>query len=615
MAANRIKGITIDIDGNTTKLTDSLKKVDDALRTTQSELKDVNKLLKLDPSNVKLLKQKQDLLAKSVSLTKDRQKELKEALEQAKKAGDTEENRHQQDLLQRELVETTAKLKDLEKQYNSCSPVLESISAKTGQLAEKTKGLSTAAGLAAGGMVAMAYKAGQTADELLTDAKVTGFTVEELQKLKYATELVDVSYDSMTGSITKVTKAMSSDAKVFDKLGISIRNQDGSMRSAVDVWYDALAALGQVENETERDALSMELFGKSAMEMAGIVDDGGEKLKALGKEAEEAGLIMSGDAVAGAGKFNDALDKLKATASQSFAEAGAALAESLLPALEKLIKVVSDVLSWFSDLDGTTQTVILTVLALTAAISPVLGLVSTLTALAAGLNVAMLPMIGTIALIVAAIGALVYAGVYLYNHWEEIKEKAAALWAAVKETFEDMKQGIIQRWENIRQKASEIFETVKAKITEPIEKAKDKVKEIIDKIKGFFEFDFPLPQIKLPHIALTPPGWKIGDLLKGTVPKIGIEWYAKAMDSGMILDKPTIFGMQNGSLLAGGERGAEVVVGKSSLLEMIKTATAGAGDINVSVTINGNVDDYDALADTIGQKLQQQMARSGRAFA
>lgn len=612
--ANRIKGITIEIGGDSTKLTDALKRVDDSLKDTQAQLKDVNRLLKLDPSNVELLRQKQELLGKATEDTRARQKALKEALEELKKAGDTEENRRQQDLLQRELIETTAKLGDLEKEYKKCSPTLQSISTKTGQLAEQTKGLSTAAGIAAGGMVAMAVKAGQAADDLLTMSRSTGLSVEELQKMQYAADRVDVSYETMTSSIVKLTKQIGKGNEAFEKLGIELKDQNGETKSATDIWYEAIEALAGIENEADRDVIAMELFGKSSNELKGIIDDGGQALRDLGAEAENAGLIMSGDAVKGAGAFNDALDELKAKAAAAFTEAGATLAETLVPALEKLIEVVSGVLSWFANLDGDTQTLILTILALVAAISPVLGLISTLTALAAGLNVAMLPLIGTIGLIVAAIGALVYAGVYLYNHWEEIKEKAAALWAAVKETFEDMKKGIIERWESIKTKAAEIWETVKQKITEPIEKAKEKVRDIIEKIKGLFRFDWELPHIKLPHIALTPPGWKIGDLLKGSVPKIGIEWYAKAMDKGMILDGATVFGEQNGKLLAGGEAGREVVIGENALMRMIREAAGGTGNIEVNVTVNGNVDDYDEMAEAIGQKLQQQMARAGRAF-
>lgn len=593
MATNRIKGITIEIGGNTTQLTKALGDVDKSLKDTQTQLKDVNKLLKLDPSNVELLRQKQDLLGKAVADTKTRQEELTKALEQAKKAGSTEDNQRQQDALQRELIETTAQLKDLEKQYKSCAPQLEAFASKTKQAAEATKGISTAAGVAAAGLVAMTVKSAQAADELATDAKVTGFTVEELQKLKYAADRVDVSYDTMKGSVSKLTKQMASGNAAFDTLGISITNADGSMRSATEVWYEALSALGQIQNETERDALSMELFGKSAMEMAGIVDDGGEALKALGEEAEETGTIMSGDAVNDTVKFNDAIDKLRATASQSFMKAGASLAETLLPALEKLVEIVSKVLTWFANLDGTTKTVILTILGLVAALSPVLSLISTLITVLPTLKLAFTALSGPVGIIIAAVTALVAAGVALYKNWDVIKEKATALWSSIKATFQKI-------WEAI---------------TTPIQKAADFVRGVVDKIKSFFQFKIELPKIKLPHFGITPKGWKLGDLLKGSIPKLGIEWYAKAMNNGMILDNPTVFGVsRNGNLLGAGEAGPEVVVGAKSLMSMIRSATGGSG-VQVSVVVNGNVEDYDALAETIGQKLQQQMARQERAFA
>ena len=541
--------------------------------------------------------------------------ELKKALEQAKQAGDPEENRHQQDLLQRELVETTAKLKDLEKQYKSSSPVLEAISAKTGQLAQQTKGLSTAAGVAGGGMVAMAVSAGKTADELLTTANVTGFSVEELQKLKYAADLVDVSYEDMTGSVSKLTKQMASGNKAFDKLGVAIKNEDGSMRNATDVWYEALEALGKVENETERDQIAMELFGKSAMEMAGITDDGGKKLKELGQQAEDAGLILSGDAVQGAGQFNDALDTLKNNAMQSFMKAGAALAETLIPALEKLVEIVSSVLSWFANLDGTTQTVILTILALVAALSPVLSLISTITAVMPALSAAFAFITGPVGLVIAAVTALVAIGVALYKNWDVIKEKATALWEKIRSVFDNIKNGIKERVDAIKTTVTNAFEKVKEAITKPIEKVKEIVGNIVQKIKDFFSFKVELPHIKLPHFGITPKGWKIGDLLKGSIPKLGIEWYAKAMEHGIVLDHPTIFGAQDGKLLGGGEAGREVVIGESALKRMLGQAGAGTGAVNVSVVVNGNVENYDALAETIGQKLQQQMARQGRAFA
>lgn len=554
MANGRIKGITIDIDANPTKLTEALKKVDDSLKDTQVKLKDVNRLLKLDPTNVDLLKQKQQLLGKAVTDTKERQEQLKKALDQLKDAGDTEENRKQQDALQRELSETTTKLKDLEDQFKRCNPQMEALAAGAKNVQEKTAKLSAVAAAGAVGMLAMATNAASTADDLLTMSNVTGLSVEELQKLQYASSFVDVSMDTMTGSIAKLTKGMASGSDAFDKLGISITDSDGNMRNATDVWYEALGALSKIENETERDQVAMEIFGKSAMEMAGIVDDGGEALKAMGEEAEKTGNILSQDAVEDAVKFNDQIDELKGKASQAFLSAGAALADTLVPALETLVDVITGVLSWFGQLDGGTQAFILTVLGLVAAISPIAGIISTIATMATALNTAMLPMIGTIGAIVLAVGAAVAIGVALYKNWDTIKEKASQLWEGIKTTFDNIKNTI----------------------TEKIESAKEKVRSAIEAIKGFFNFHWELPKLKLPHFKLTGSF----SLMPPSVPHLDVDWYSKAMNDAYLLNGATIFGAMNGSLLGGGETGKEVILGLDKLKDY-----AGA-NVTVNMTVN-----------------------------
>jgi phage-related minor tail protein len=171
----------------------------------------------------------------------------------------------------------------------------------------------------------------------------------------------------------------------------------------------------------------MDLFGKSAMEMAGVVDDGGAALKSLGEEAESTGLILSEDAVNSAVAFNDQVDKLKNTATQAFFSAGAALAESLVPALEELVNKVVEVLSWFGQLDGDTQTLILTILAMVAAISPVAKMLSGINTIATVLTATIGFLTSPIGLVVLAIGALIAAGVLLYKNWDTIKENAKAL--------------------------------------------------------------------------------------------------------------------------------------------------------------------------------------------
>lgn len=579
MAANRIKGLTIEIGGDTTKLSDSLKDVDKSLKDTQSQLRDVNKLLKLDPKNVDLLKQRHELLSKAVKDTKEREKELQTALEQLKNAGSTEENQRQQDLLQRELFETQQSLKDLEDQYKKSSPSLEAFAAGAKEVQEKTAKISAAAGVAAAGMVAMATKAAASADDLLTLSNVTGFSVEELQKLQYASSFVDVSMETMTGSITKLTKNMASGSDAFDKLGIAITDSDGNMRDATDVWYEAIEALGGIQNETERDQVSMELFGKSAMEMAGIVDDGGEALKQLGEEAEATGNILSGDAVADAVAFNDQIDELKAKSEQAFLAAGAALADTLVPALETLVDVITGVLSWFGNLDGSTQAFILTVLGLVAAISPIAGIIATISTAAAALNVAMLPMITTIGGIIVAVGAAVAIGVALYKNWDTIKAKASELWDKIKD----------------------IFTKIKDTIGEKIDGAKEKVRSAIDAIKNLFNFKISWPKIPLPHFTVSGSANPLKWLSEG-VPKISVQWYRKAEDTPYLFNSPSIIGVGDVP---------EVVIGRDKFNEL----TAGNTITNNFTIVQQPGQSSRELARVIAEQINRTTVREEKVFA
>lgn len=130
MAASRIKGITIEIGGDTTKLQTALKGVNTEIRNTQAQLKDVEKLLKLDPSNTELLAQKHKLLGDAVKETKEKLETLKTAAEQAEKAlNDGTISKDQYDALQREIIETENELKRLEEQANQSATALQKISA------------------------------------------------------------------------------------------------------------------------------------------------------------------------------------------------------------------------------------------------------------------------------------------------------------------------------------------------------------------------------------------------------------------------------------------------------------------------------------------------------
>ena len=155
-----------------------------------------------------------------------------------------------------------------------------------------------------------------------------------------------------------------------------------------------------------------------------------------------------------------------------------------------------------------------------------------------------------------------------------IKTTISNVWNGIKTTISNIINGIKTTISNVfnglKTTVSTIWEGIKSAITGPIEKAKEIVGGIIDTIKGFFNFEWELPKLKLPHFAITPSDWGFGDLLEGVIPELGIEWYAK----GGILERPTVFGTRGNSLMVGGEAGPEAIAPIDTLLGMINQAVA-----------------------------------------
>ena len=162
--------------------------------------------------------------------------------------------------------------------------------------------------------------------------------------------------------------------------------------------------------------------------------------------------------------------------------------------------------------------------------------------------------------------------------WNAIKGVASSIWNGIKSvisnTLNGVKSFISNTLSGIKGVWSNIWDGIKNVAKSKLESARDTIKGIIDKVKGFFNFKIKWPDIPTPHFGISPKGWKIGDLLEGTIPKLSIDWYAKAMDKAAVLDGATIFGAANGKLLAGGENGREVVSGEAHLIGLINQAVA-----------------------------------------
>ena len=330
----------------------------------------------LDKYNNALVKNQQQQRA-SNKIISEAQKELDKLEKEAKAGGGaTEEQKKKIEELNAKIEKETKLLGELKTEQiglkNALSDTTKQLSEQDGAAKKNAdamdkykdamknagqagKELATevaAVGAAAIGATAGIYefvKAGaQWADDLNTLSKQSGITTNELQKFEYASKLIDVSSETITGSLTKLTRNMQSAkdgsgaaAQAFEALGVSVTDASGNLRDRQDVFYEVIDALGKVGNETEMDALAMNIFGKSAQQLNPLIKGGAERLRELGDEAEKMGLILDQKTLDSLNEFNDSVDLLGAKGNQITK----ILASQAQPAVEGLITVGDELLS------------------------------------------------------------------------------------------------------------------------------------------------------------------------------------------------------------------------------------------------------------------------------
>lgn len=209
-----------------------------------------------------------------------------------------------------------------------------------------------AAGIKAVGQAVL--DAAAAADDLQTLSVQTGIAADELQKMQYAAGAIDVDVDTLTGSMTKLTKSMSSASKgsgeasdAFKKLGISVTNDDGTFRDRNEVFQEAIKALGTMSDEVERDATAMAIFGKSAQELNPLIMGGAEALQELGDHAEEVGLILSDDSLTKLAAVNDSFTLFQETAKLAGQNFLAEFAEPIQGAIDMVTGYIEKLLGAF----------------------------------------------------------------------------------------------------------------------------------------------------------------------------------------------------------------------------------------------------------------------------
>lgn len=325
-------------------------------------------------------RQKLDILTKQYESAKQRLGELTQALEQARQSGDPAAiekasvayNRQSTVVsnLSAQMNKTETAIANATAASQQSGEAFEQTASATDTLAQKVSEMSNimhlefvgkAVGAVVDGLKWIGEKcveagqkiydvttaAGKYADELLTLSQVSNVDPIDLQKWEYAGQFIDVSVDTMTSSMTKLTKNMADGttqtSEAFARLGVSITDGSGHMKTAEQVYWETIDALGKVQNQTERDALAMQLMGRSATELNPLIKAGSAAFLQLGNDAQAAGLIMSNDTLNAFGALDDASNVLQST----ITAASRSIAAAFAPAVQELMQGATDVVQAF----------------------------------------------------------------------------------------------------------------------------------------------------------------------------------------------------------------------------------------------------------------------------
>ena len=333
---------------------ESNKRLAEDMKVLDSQMTLLNSEYSKNGDSVEALSAKNEVLSQKIAVQKSNVELLTEKLkESVAQYGDYDErtkdwqaqlNNAEAELnnLNNQFDENKQKIADSGKEMGNLGDVVNGLTSKLGiQLPDSMKSSMNAMGsldasslALAGGfaavaaaivkaekaLISMTKEAASNADDLLTLASVTGTTTDSVQELNYMADLTDVSFDRIKDSLKETTNKMQEAAtgtgdayEAYKQLHVEITNADGSLRSAQAVFLDTIDALGDMKNQTERDALAMDLMSESAQELNPLIDLGGEKMRAYAQEAHDMGYVLDKDALKSLQAVDDAYSRLQKT--------------------------------------------------------------------------------------------------------------------------------------------------------------------------------------------------------------------------------------------------------------------------------------------------------------
>lgn len=477
--AGSIKGIIVEIGGDTSGLQKALKQVNTTTSNLSKELKGINSLLKFDPKNTELLAQKQAVLSQNIQETTNKLNQLKQAQRLAddtiKNGGTISQENYRN--LQREIINTENKLKQLKVEasnWTAVSKSLDNISKKMKTVGDAvsdlgTKFLGLTATIGAGITYGIKYNAQlEKYEKALTT--LTG-NAEEAQKI-----MQQIQEDAKTTpfdveGLTQANQLLIStglDAKESRKVILALGNAVSATGGGNDELSRMAVNLQQIKNTGKAAAIDIKQFAYAGIDIYGLLAD----YLGISKE-EAAGMTVTWEDLSGAlihasqegGKYFGAMEEQSKTSSgalsnaiDSFNQSLGSLTESLMPIATQIIQKLTEWMDKFNALDQTTKNTILTIVGLVAAIGPVLiilgkvisiggtifGVLSKVTSAIAGvsagtgtLSTVLTAITGPIGIVIGVITALGAAFVYLFNTNEGFRNKAMEVWNSLVNLFNE----------------------------------------------------------------------------------------------------------------------------------------------------------------------------------
>lgn len=358
-----LKGITVEIGGDTTKLGDAILKARKSASSLSGELRGVESLLKLDPTNTVLLAQKQDILAESIAGAKDKLKMLIAAQESmSKQLADGKISPKQYRDFEREIESTRQQLTRLEAAASGTDDAVADVgdaAREAGEKAEKASGgwtvlKGTLADLAASAIKTAASAISDTAQEMITGAAEYGDTIDKMsqkmgmssdayQEWDFVLQHCGASIESLKPAMKTMATAAENGSDAFAQLGISQEQIAGMSQEQL---FDAtIAGLQNVTDETQRTYLAGKLLGKGATELGPLLNTSADDVADMRAQVHDLGGVMGSDAVKAAAAYQDSLQNMQ----YAFSGLKNNISGELLPTLTLIMDGVTKMLTGGGD--------------------------------------------------------------------------------------------------------------------------------------------------------------------------------------------------------------------------------------------------------------------------